>query len=241
VTQTLTIEDLLDDLKSKGSEKTRKTYIRHGMQPDRTLGVSVADLKSIAKTIKGQQEVAFQLYETGIMDAMYLAGLVVDGSKMTRSRLQAWAEAAEGMPMISEYIVPWTTVESTDPDSLAADWIQSKQEHVASSGWCTYSGLVAIREDGALDFERVEELLRIVVQEIGGANNRVRYTMNGFVISVGAYVKPLLHSAQAAAKEIGAVSVPMGDTACKVPLATAYIAKIEEAGRVGQKRRTIRC
>jgi len=42
-------------------------------------------------------------------------------------------------------------------------------------------------------------------------------------------------------REIGTVSVDMGDTACNVPLATAYIEKIEAAGRVGKKRKTIRC
>jgi hypothetical protein len=34
--------------------------------------------------------------------------------------------------------------------------------------------------------------------------------------------------------------VDVGDTACTVPLATAYIEKIEAAGRIGQ-RETIRC
>jgi hypothetical protein len=54
-------------------------------------------------------------------------------------------------------------------------------------------------------------------------------------------VKPLLKQAKAAAKQIGTVSVDVGNTACNVPFATAYIEKIEAAGRVGQKRKTIRC
>jgi hypothetical protein len=54
-------------------------------------------------------------------------------------------------------------------------------------------------------------------------------------------VKPLLKQAKAAAQKIGTVSVDMGDTDCKVPLATSYIAKIESAGRYGKKRKTIRC
>jgi hypothetical protein len=61
------------------------------------------------------------------------------------------------------------------------------------------------------------------------------------VIAVGAYVKPLSAKAKRAAKAIGVVSVDMGDTACKVPLATEYIAKIEAAGRVGKKRKTAKC
>lgn len=54
-------------------------------------------------------------------------------------------------------------------------------------------------------------------------------------------MKPLLKQAKATAQQLGDVSVDMGDTACKVPLAAAYIAKVEAAGRTGQKRKTIRC
>ena len=74
-----TAKSILAELKKKGSEKTRATYARHGMPADRVFGVSVADLKVIAKTIKGQQELACELYSTGFMDAMYLAGMVADG------------------------------------------------------------------------------------------------------------------------------------------------------------------
>jgi hypothetical protein len=61
------------------------------------------------------------------------------------------------------------------------------------------------------------------------------------VIAVGTFVKPLSKQAKAAARQIGTISVEMGETACKVPVATAYIEKIEAAGRAGQKRKTIRC
>lgn len=65
--------------------------------------------------------------------------------------------------------------------------------------------------------------------------------MNAFVIAAGVYVRPLSAQAKAAAKQIGEVSVDMGDTACQVPLATAYIEKCETSGRAGKKRKTIRC
>src|SRR5580658_10622981 len=105
-----TATSILAQLKSKGSEKTRTIYARHGMPADRVYGVSVADLKVIAKSIKGQQALACELYATGIMDAMYLAGMVADGSKLTREQLNAWVESAAGLQMISEYTVPWVTV-----------------------------------------------------------------------------------------------------------------------------------
>ena len=236
-----TVESILAELKKKGTEKTRKIYARHGMATDNMFGVSVADLKVIAKKIKGQQALAYELYGTGNLDAMYLAGMVADGSKMSKHELNTWAEGAANLQMIAEYTVPWVTVENSHGRDLAVQWIKSKQEHVASSGWCTYAGLVATKPDDALDFKEIEGLLRTVVKGINGAQNRVRYTMNGFVIAIGTYVKPLLKQALAAARQIGAVSVDMGDTACTVRLASEQIEKMEAAGRIGLKRKTIRC
>jgi 3-methyladenine DNA glycosylase AlkD len=205
------------------------------------LGVSVADLKVVAKSIKGQQALACELYATGIMDAMYLAGMVADGSKLTREQLIAWAEGAAKMQMISEYTIPWVTVENPQGRALALQWIKSKKEHVAAAGWSSYSGLVSTLPDDQLDLAEIEGLLDTVVKQIGSAPGRVRYTMNTFVICVGGYVKPLSKRAKAVAKQIGVVSVEMGETGCQVPSALDYIAKMEARGKLGVKKKTIRC
>ncbi len=235
------VTSIMGELKNKGSEKTRKMYARHGMATERMFGVSMADLKVIAKTIKGQQPLACELYETGNLDAMYLAGMVADGSQMTKKELNGWAEGAANLQMISEYTVPWVTVENPDARELAVQWIKSNKEHVASAGWCTYAGLIATKADERLDLAEIESLLGTIVREVHRAQNRVRYTMNGFVIAVGTYVKTLLKQAKASARQIGAVSVDMGDTACTVRLASAHIEKIEASGQVGKKKKTIRC
>lgn len=236
-----TVTSVMADLQAKGSEKGRKTYVRHGIPADRVFGVSVADLKLIAKKIKGQQDLAYGLYNTGNMDAMYLAGMVANGSRMTRDQLNHWADRSEHMPMISEYTVPWVAVENPHGRDLAVQWTGTKKDHVATSGWCTYSGLVATQDDATLDLPEIEELLRRVVQGIGQAPNRVRKTMNGFLIAVGTHVQPLLAQAKKSAQDIGPVAVDVGDTACKVPDAIAYIEKAEKAGTVGEKRKTLRC
>ena len=234
-----TVATVLSELEKKGSEQTRKTFRRHGA-PEAMFGVNVGDLKPIAKRIKGQQELACELYDTGNSDAMYLAGLVADGAQMTKRQLNAWARNATWY-MISEYTVPGVAVESPHARELALKWMDAKRESVAACGWCTYAGLIATQEDEELDLDEIKDLLQRVVDEINDADNRVRYCMNGFVIAVGTYVKPLLKDAKSAAKMIGKVEVDMGDTACKVPLATEYIAKVEKMGRVGQKRKTLKC
>ena len=161
-------------------------------------------------------------------------------SAVRKESASAWASAAEWQ-MISEYTVPWVAAESSDGRALAVKWLDSKKAHVAACGWSTYGGIVATTADEDLDLTEIKVLLKRVEQEIGAAPNRVRYTMNGFVIAVGAYVKPLMKQAKATAKKLGKVSVDMHGTSCKVPVALDYIAKIEGMGRVGKKRKTIRC
>ncbi len=236
-----TVSSILAELKKKGTAQTQKTYARHGMAPEHTFGTNVADIKLIAKTIKGQQELACELYATGKMEAMYLAALVADGAQMTEKQLDQWAEGASDLRMVAEYNVPWVTVENHKARELALKWMKSKKELVASAGWSTYAGIVSMTPDDKLDLKEIEKLLVTVVKEIKTAPNRVRYTMNSFVIGVACYVQPLSKQAKSAAKQIGAVSVDVGDTDCQIPLATAYIEKVESRGRLGQKKKTIRC
>lgn len=43
------------------------------------------------------------------------------------------------------------------------------------------------------------------------------------------------------ARKLGKVPVDLHRTTCKVPVALDYISKIEASGRVGKKRRSVRC
>ena len=234
-----TVNQVMKKLKSKGNPQRRDLYKKHGAQ-DRLFGVSVADMKVIAKTIKGEQDLACDLYDTGNYDAMYLAGMVADGKQMTKRQLQSWARAAD-WHLVSEYTVPWVASESAHGRDLAVKWMDARKDHVAASGWSTYAGIVTTTPDEQLDLAEVKSLLKRVEKEIDSAQNRTRYTMNGFVIAVGCYVSSLTDRAREVAEMIGTVEVDMGDTSCKVPHAPDYIEKVAKAGRVGKKRKKARC
>jgi 3-methyladenine DNA glycosylase AlkD len=235
-----TVAGILAEMKKKGKANYQAIYERHGIPKERSFGVLTSELKKIQKAIKGDQKLAMELYKTGMMEPMYLAGLVADGAKMSEKELRDWANGSHGMPMIAEYTVPWVTTENPAARELALEWMDSKKEAVASSGWTTYAGIVSLHPDAELDLAEIERLMQRAVKEIGKAPNRVKYAMNGFVISVGGYVKPLLQEAKAAAKQLGKVEVDVGETECKVPLALEYIEKMEKMGRLGKKK-TMKC
>lgn len=234
-----TVTEVMQELESLGNAQQLKTYRRHGADGP-MFGVKIGDLKKIAKKIKGNQTLALELWDTGNSDAMYLAALVADGSKMSPKQLDTWVKTA-WWHMLSEYSVPWVASEHPQAFSIAKKWMASKQTHIQASGWTAYASAIATRPDSELDLAEIEGLLKTVENEIGKASNRIKYVMNSFVIAVGSSVKPMLSKAKATAKRIGVVDVDVGDTSCKVPLATEYIAKVEQANRIGQKRKTAKC
>lgn len=235
----MTTREVLKELEHYGSESTKNIFRKHGAK-EPFYGVKVQDLKKIQKKIKKDHELSLELYATGNSDAMYLAGLIADERKISKSDLNKWVNEAPWY-MISEYTVPWIASESKYGFELGLEWIASGSENIASSGWATLACYASVTPDNELDLAVYDELLDRVKKNIHNAQNRVRYTMNGFVIAVGSYIKALTGKASEVAQQIGEVHVDMNGTACKVPLATTYIKKVMDKGQLGKKRKTSRC
>jgi len=235
----MTKEEILKELAGYGNEGTKKIFLKHGAR-EPFYGVKVQDLKKIQKKVKKQHELSLELYATGNSDAMYLAGLIADETEISKSELNKWVREAYWY-MISEYTVAWVAAESKYGYELGLEWIDSNKEGIASAGWATLANYAAIKPDIELNIEVFNELLDRVEKNIRQAQNRVRFTMNGFVIAIGSYIIELTKKASSVAKNIGKVNVDMGGTACKVPFATDYIKKVADRGSLGKKRKDARC
>ena len=230
---------ILAELKSLGQPSYKKTMMSHGIR-EPAYGVKIEDMKKIVKRVGKNYELALELYESGVSDAMYLAGLMADETKMTKKDLERWVDAAY-CGMLYSYTVPWVAAESPHGWELGLQWIDSKQESVAAAGWATLGSLAGYLPDSELDLDQYKQLLVRAAKSIHEQPNGVRYAMNGFVISVGGGIKSLTKLALKTGASIGKVSVDMGDTACKTPSIVEYIGKIEARGSLGKKRKTTRC
>lgn len=115
----MTIDEVVAELRSLGSDTIKSILLRHGAR-EPFFGVKVEDLKKIQKRIKRDHALALALYDTGISDAMYLAGLIAEPVRMKKADLQKWLKKAP-WHMISEFTVPWTAAESPHGEALAAE------------------------------------------------------------------------------------------------------------------------
>jgi len=235
----MTADEIIEQLKPLGRDSYKNVMFKHGV-PEPLLGVKIEDLKVFQKKIKKDYQLALDLYDSGIYDARYLAGLIADDRAMSRADLQHWLDTATSLATC-QYTVAWVACESVHGRELALEWIDANDEMIGTAGWATLCGLVAITEDSKLDLEEIQRLLLRVQETIHQQQNNVRYVMNNFVIAVGCHVAPLTALAEQVGKAIGNVTVDMGDTSCKVPSAPAYIDKVRQRGSLGKKRKTVKC
>lgn len=233
------LDEIMQQLASWGNENTVRILKTHGAR-DPIFGVKIGDLKKLVRKIKKNHDLSLALYNTGNSDAMYLAGLIADEHQMTPEILNDWISRATWY-MISEYAVASVAAETPFAVQLANEWIPDKRNLVAAAGWATYSNFISITDNTDLNLSEITSKLHYIKRNIHHAQNRVKYTMNGFVIATGAYIPELTDLSQQTANEIGKVEVYMGKTSCKVPFAPDYIQKIVDKGNIGKKRNGARC
>ncbi|XZE33908.1 DNA alkylation repair protein [Pirellulaceae bacterium SH501] len=230
--------EILAELKSLGNEGTARVLTNHGAHHP-CLGVKIGDMKPIQKRLKKNYALSLALYDSGIYDAMYLAGLIAEPEKMTKQDLINWVGQAS--KPIASYVVGPTAAGSPVGWTLSLKWIQSKKEMENIAGWATLSAMASICPDDKLDLMEYQRLLADVEKRILSATDAVRYQMNSFVISVGSYILSLTDSAMETGSRIGPLTVNMGNTDCSVPFAPEYIQKVKARGSIGKKRKTAMC
>jgi len=216
----LTLSEAVAALEAAGSEQTRRTYARHGVTLP-MFGVSFATLKTLAKRIKVDHELAIELWETGNFDARNLALKVVDPARMSPADLDRWSTAPTAR-MCGSYVAH-VAAEGPHAHACVERWLCAEHEHQRTIGWKLVAALAML--DETLADVAFTARLAAIERSIHSAPNAEREAMNQAVIAIGCRNTALREAATAAARRIGKVEIDHGDTACKTPDAVDSIDK----------------
>jgi 3-methyladenine DNA glycosylase AlkD len=217
----MTLPEAMRALEKEGSAGTRRTYARHGAK-EPMFGVSFASLKTLAKRIGVDHELALALWDTGNFDARNLAVRVVDPARMSSADLDRWARG-NTVRMCGLYVAA-LAAEGPHAAAKASAWLAAKEEPVRCTAWGLL-GQMAMRDEAAPD-AWFEERLAEIERTIHAAPNGEREAMNLSLISIGGRSAALRKAALAASRRIGKVEVDHGDTACRTPDAGPYLEKM---------------
>ncbi|MBV7509378.1 DNA alkylation repair protein [Bacillus sp. sid0103] len=232
-------EKVMQELEALGKERMKKMYISNGAH-EPVFGVATGAMKPLAKKIKKNQPLAEQLYATGNYDAMYFAGIIADPMAMTEADFDRWIDAAY-FYMLSEYVVAVTLAEADIAQVVADKWIASGEELRMSAGWSCYCWLLGNRKDSEFSESKIASMLDQVKNTIHDSPDRTKSAMNNFLYTVAISYVPLHDKAVETAKAVGPVEIRRGTKKSSTLLASENIQKEVDRGKLGFKRKYVRC
>lgn len=232
-------EAVMQELESLGKERLKKIYISNGAH-EPLFGVATGAMKPISKKIKINQQLAEELYATGNYDAMYFAGIIADPNNMTELDFDRWMDDAY-FYMLSDYVVAVTLSESKIAQYVADKWIASGDELRMSAGWSCYCWLLGNRQDEEFSKSKISTMLDVVKNDIHNSPERTKFAMNNFLYTVGISYMPLHEKALETANEVGIVEVKRNKKNTSFLDASKSIQKEMERGKLGFKRKYVRC
>ncbi|MFS0574995.1 DNA alkylation repair protein [Sporosarcina sp. 179-K 3D1 HS] len=235
----MNLDMVMQELEALGKERTKKIYLSNGAR-EPLFGVATGAMKPIAKKIKLDQALAEELYETGNYDAMYFAGIIADPKVMTASDFDRWIDSAY-FYMLSDYVVAVTLAEADIAQEVADKWIASGEELRMSAGWSCYCWLLGNRSDVEFSESKIADMLEMVKNTIHDSPERTKAAMNNFLYTVGFSYLPLHEKAVETAKEVGLVEVKRDKKKSSILNAYESIQKEVDRGKIGFKRKYVRC
>ncbi|PNX47146.1 MAG: DNA alkylation repair protein, partial [Thermoplasmata archaeon M11B2D] len=83
-------EEIIQKLHSLANPDNLTGMARYGINPHNNLGISIYELRPLAKKIGRNHELALRLWDSGIHDARLLACFIDDPAKVTKDQMDAW-------------------------------------------------------------------------------------------------------------------------------------------------------
>ncbi|TIX44758.1 MAG: DNA alkylation repair protein, partial [Mesorhizobium sp.] len=93
-------DEIVAHLRSIGSEENRLGMLRYGIKIERALGISHGVQRQIAKKIKRNHERAFELWQTGIMEAQFIASVTADPERFSAADARRWAATFDSWDIV---------------------------------------------------------------------------------------------------------------------------------------------
>ena len=193
------VKDVLGKLQGKANPEHLEGMAKYGIAVEQRLGVSVPDMRKLAKEIGRDHRLALALWSTGIAEARILAAMIDDPDKLTEEQMEDWVKGINSwdvcdqvcMDLFRKNQLAWKKI---------LDWSKRKEEFVKRTAFSLIACL-AWHDKKAAD-EKFLELLPIIIREAVDERNFVKKAVNWALRNIGKRNLNLNRAAVNTAREI---------------------------------------
>ncbi|NYZ75047.1 DNA alkylation repair protein [Candidatus Micrarchaeota archaeon] len=191
--------EIVAKLKSLANPENIEGMARFGINPKNTLGVSVPEMRKLAKQAGKNHALAQELWKTGIHEARIVAGLVDEPAKVTEKQMDAWAKDFDSWDVCDQ--VCMNLFDKTPfAYKKATEWSAANEEFVKRAGFALMASL-AVHDKTASD-QKFTAFFEAVKRGATDDRNFVKKAVNWALRQIGKRNKRLNADAIKTAKEI---------------------------------------
>jgi 3-methyladenine DNA glycosylase AlkD len=193
------VQYVLDRLHSKARPEQLTGMAKYGITVEQRLGVSVPDMRQLAKEIGRDHGLALRLWQTGVAEARILAAMIDDPGELTEEQMEHWVKDINSwdvcdqvcMNLFEKNELAWKKV---------IDWSGREEEFVRRTAFSLVACL-AWHDKKASD-KKFIGLLPVIVRGATDERNFVKKAVNWALRNIGKRNLNLNRAATDAAEEI---------------------------------------
>ena len=175
-------DELIEQLRALANPKNVEGMARYGINPENTLGISIPNLRSLAKKIGTNHPLALKLWNSGIHEAKILAGFMDDSHMVTAKQMDNWVKDFDSWDVCDQ--VCMNLFDKTCLAYLkAVEWSAREETFVKRAGFALMASL-AFHDKKAKDKDFIA-FLPIIKREAADERNYVKKAVNWALRQIG--------------------------------------------------------
>ncbi len=219
--ENFTAPAILNELKTKANPEQVAGMARFGINTQHTLGISVVELRQIAKRLGRDHALALDLWASGIHEARLLAAFVDEPARVTAAQMEAWIADFDSWDVCDQ--VCGSLFDQTEfAWRKAIEWTKREREFSRRAGFVLMAAL-AVHNKHAADAAFLE-FLPLIKQRADDERNFVRKAVNWALRQIGKRNAALNRAAIKTAREIQRREIQRRETLNKTSASALWIA-----------------
>ena len=192
-------KEVLEKLKSLSNPKNVEGMAHFGINPKNTYGISIPNLRKIAKETGKNHELAQQLWESGIHEARILASMIDNPKMVTEEQMEKWIKDFDSWDVCDQVCMNLFDKTNFAYDKVI-EWSKRNEEFVKRTGFSLIACMAFHNKD--IEDKDFIKLLPIIKRESTDDRNFVRKAVNWALRQIGKRNTNLNKEAIKTAKEI---------------------------------------
>jgi 3-methyladenine DNA glycosylase AlkD len=196
---------VIQELRARADPRNVEGMVRFGINPMNTLGISVVELRRLAKRTGTDHGLALELWETGFHEARILASMIDDPAEVTEAQMESWVKVFDSWDVCDQVCMNLFSKSRTAYEK-AREWSSREPEFEKRAGFTLIA--VLAWHDKKMQDKRFEEFLILITRQALDERNYVKKAVNWALRQIGKRNAALNKKAVKVARDIQKLGSP---------------------------------